>query len=160
MVYGLYGCIVYALYRMYAIDASQLHGGRDEASQLYGCMQVLHTAEYSRYRHTPKLTAYSHTRLRSDLFVMDTAVDVPSFLKAHGLEQFAHKVVDLGYDSVQLLFALEPREVDELIKNAGMLSGFAVKMRRALLSTDSNDAVKEGCAGGGGLGSSRASPAI
>ena len=132
---------------------------------MYGCMQALHTAYYSEF-HTPKLTAYSHTRLlyaRDRTFsavVMDTADDVPSFLKAHGLEQFAHKGVELGYDSVQLLFALEPREVDELIKNAGMLSGFAVKMRRALLSTDSNDAVKEGCAGGGGLGSSRASPAI
>ena len=72
--------------------------------------------------------------------VMDTADDVLSFLKAHGLEQFAHKGVELGYDSVQLLFALEPREVDELIKNAGMLSGFAAKMRRALLSAAPNDA--------------------
>ena len=116
-----------------------------------------YTETYSIQPYT--IAVYARNRTFS-VVVMDTADDVPSFLKAHGLEQFAHKGVELGYDSVQLLFALEPREVDELIKNAGMLSGFAVKMRRALLSTDSNDAVKEGCAGGGGLGSSRASPAI
>ena len=92
----------------------------------------------SRYKIHPDTSPYSETCV-SRLYARGLTscarppwMDVPSFLKQLDLEAFETAFNVCGYDSVDTLRELTPEDFITLVKDTGMKSGHAVKLRCAL----------------------------